>query len=1003
MPALTRELGRWSRVGRVRVASAWCGPCRVVALAALALALLGCAGEGPQPPATGCDRCAKPSPAGFDGYTFERYQSMPEFLASAARIYGGDGKSLRQASVKFVLEGFDRAPCRRHFLDARFYRLHDEWMIFRRLRGVDVAGCPLPRLGDLATLGPLPDLRAIYDAFRARSPADFGFQGNAQTRIIDCEFYRRVIGQCFGAAVPFRIAAPTLGGGTLLYLPPDPARPLSGPLWLFTVYDDNILTLDEVIRVRERLVDGLPPEAGGQLRWLATDAHWQRPLALKLRADGHAFAPHVVLDEEAAAPGAVAGYSLGVAAGIPHKVAAGSAGAVQQAQLGPRHVALLAETPDELPPVAAILTAQPQTPQAHLNLLATARGTPNAWAPALFDDVALGQRVVAAQPVAVRVRTDAVDWIPLDDAEWQEWLARTGAVSEVQVPVAPLQGMVVAVPLDGRPRHLAHADLGRLGGKCVGMETLIAGLAGLPTLPTEPAVVAPPLALCVTVRDYAERAAGLLAQLSAVAEDERMADPRVRRLALEGLAEYAKAYAGDKAMLAWAKAFRDGLGATDPLKKIIDSGGVVALFAAAAPQPSTEQALDAAIAARFAPLHPTQALRMRSSSTVEDTASFHGAGLYESFTAWRPDATGGGGDEPGRTVAEAAGMVQGSYWRLAAFDERAHAGAPHLQGRMAALVHPRFDDAAEQWNAVALIRARWQGPIDGPRKLVVDLRLNAQLGAESVTNPTLGDPVQPEIVDVSRGADGKAAIVRLQASTRVAPGVAVVDDASCRALLRAAEAVSASWMASEALLFGELERAEGVLLDVELRRMAAGWPQRLDGALSPSRIIVKQLRPLLRRPRVAVEALGWLAPLDVLAAGRSVVRVRCAGAGLRLDLDRLQLDALDSLHGDRGTFWVGLSLVATATAGDPPPPPPIALPPPGIRRDWRSLAMGTLGWQGGALAVQVQGLSLTLAGDGAVAGQVEGQALSLGPGGMACVEVTMQQAPEDWLASLFPP
>ena len=339
-----RNLGR---VATKSLGRAW--PWRV---GALALVLLGCGGEDPVTPAAGCDRCAKAEPTGFAGYTFEHYVSLTQFLDSAARVYGGDGKSLRQASVKFVLEGFDGAACRRHFLDARFYRLHDEWMIFRRLHGVDIAGCPLPRQGDLSSLGPLPDLRAVYDAFRARSPADFGLQGSAQTRIIDCEFYRRVIGQCHAAEVPFRIATPTLGGGTLLYLPPDPKRPLSGPLWLYTVYDHNILTVDEIARLRDRLLSGLPPEAAGQLLWLANDAHWQRPLALKLRAEGHPFAPHVVLDEEAAAPGAVAGYSLGVAAGIPQRVEVGSAGAVQ---LGAREGAL------ELEPGQLLL--QPRDPR----------------------------------------------------------------------------------------------------------------------------------------------------------------------------------------------------------------------------------------------------------------------------------------------------------------------------------------------------------------------------------------------------------------------------------------------------------------------------------------------------------------------------------------------------------------------------------------------------------------------------------------------------------------
>jgi hypothetical protein len=72
----------------------------------------------------------------------------PEFIASHHRSSFADADDFlayaldagRGGALKFVIPGMDHGGCRVDFLDPRFYALHDEWRIFRRMNGVDVAG-----------------------------------------------------------------------------------------------------------------------------------------------------------------------------------------------------------------------------------------------------------------------------------------------------------------------------------------------------------------------------------------------------------------------------------------------------------------------------------------------------------------------------------------------------------------------------------------------------------------------------------------------------------------------------------------------------------------------------------------------------------------------------------------------------------------------------------------------------------------------------------------------
>jgi hypothetical protein len=134
--------------------------------------------------------------------------------------------------------------------------------------------------------------------------------------------------------------------------------------------------------------------------------------------------------------------------------------------------------------------------------------------------------------------------------------------------------------------------------------------------------------------------------------------------------------------------------------------------------------------------NPTKKIRFRSSTNVEDTESFNGAGLYESYSGCvmddtDADATGPCQCEEGepeeRGVFRAMQKVYASFYNDSAYIERLRFGVVESEVGMAILVHPSYPDEMEAGNGVA----------------VPNLMVN-QLGAISVTNPD--GSREPEII-----------------------------------------------------------------------------------------------------------------------------------------------------------------------------------------------------------------------------------------------------------------
>ncbi len=144
---------------------------------------------------------------------------------------------------------------------------------------------------------------------------------------------------------------------------------------------------------------------------------------------------------------------------------------------------------------------------------------------------------------------------------------------------------------------------------------------------------------------------------------------------------------------------------------------------------------------------PDRKLRFRSSTNVEDSEQFTGAGLYDSFSGCLADDLDADGSGPSicdsgqsneRGVFRAIRKVFASFYNLNAFLERLRHGVDEGDVGMALLVHHSFPDPLELANGVATFT---RGPGSSKRAYLV-----LQPGANSVTNPNPGEI--PEEVDV---------------------------------------------------------------------------------------------------------------------------------------------------------------------------------------------------------------------------------------------------------------
>lgn len=314
--------------------------------------------------------------------------------------------------------------------------------------------------------------------------------------------------------------------------------------------------------------------------------------------------------------------------------------------LSPTDLVVLDRVPNELSMVAGIVTAEFQTPLAHIGVLAKTRGTPNMALRGAWDDDRLrpleGELVrleVGPQDFTVRVAA------PAEAQAYWDSLRPTA----IQVP----QHDSVTTPMFDVTR-VTLAEVIRVGAKAANLGELyrLTTAAGAPLpLPERP--------FAVPFHHYAAHLAssGAQAQLDALLAD----------VAAGGVAP------ADLERRLFQLRWTIYRAPIDPA--LVDT--VIALAGARWPAETR--------------------LRVRSSTNVEDLADFTGAGLYTSAGVTVADGRA--------AIGNALKTVWASTWNTQAFVERDFYRVDQREVRMGLLIHPAQAD--ELANGVALTINEW--------------------------------------------------------------------------------------------------------------------------------------------------------------------------------------------------------------------------------------------------------------------------------------------------------
>lgn len=375
-------------------------------------------------------------------------------------------------------------------------------------------------------------------------------------------------------------------------------------------------------------------------------------------------------------------------------------------------VLVLSRLPNHLPIVGGTITEELQTPLAHVNVAARARGTPNMALLGASTDPRVAPLVGKLVRFEVTPAGFDLREATLDEATafWTEQQDKPPLV-----PVADLE----------RDGLLPFEDIGFADAIAVGVKA--ANVAELSHLLGAKA----PHGFAVPFHHY----------------DRFMSESLVNALLCKGARADCLAEGRSEEVCAAAYAFcaaSPGESLFDLVDRLLDDPSIQA------DTPLREAALDnlrwlvghipvapdfaAALDAKVAEVHGAAKVRLRSSTNAEDLPEFSGAGLYTST-----GAHASGKDR----ASEEIRTVWASVWNFAAFEERSFWNIDHRAVRMGVAVHEAFED--EEANGVLVTQN-----IADPN--VVGMYVNAQAGEVSVTNPVGG--ALPEVFTIVPAPQG---------------------------------------------------------------------------------------------------------------------------------------------------------------------------------------------------------------------------------------------------------
>jgi pyruvate,water dikinase len=436
----------------------------------------------------------------------------------------------------------------------------------------------------------------------------------------------------------------------------------------------------------------------------------------------------------------------GVAYGTLHLVTPEQ---LPDAVLSFRDLLVLTRLPNDLPLVGGTITEELQTPLAHVNVAARARGTPNL----ALRDASSDPRVAPFldQLVRFEVTPDGFSIRTATLAEAQAyWDSRLGE------PLVPESDDAFS----GLPdfEELGFTDSIRVGVKAANLSELWHLLGD-----TALAGFAVPFSAYHAYMSENRATDALCAAARLDCEEEGRS---AAICSSAGARCDASASAGDTFYGLLERLLVDPELSTDTALRDASLNGLRYLVHNGTVDPDFALALDARVAEIFG----DRKVRLRSSTNAEDLPNFTGAGLYESLSAFAS-----GDKRASARIRE----VWASVFSFRAFEERSLWNVEHRAVRMGVAVDQAIDD--EVANGV-LITKNLANP--GSQGLYV----NVQQGEVEVTNPENG--AVPEIFSIVPAPDGGVQVVRQRFSS-LSPDAPLLEDDEVSALADAAERVHA--------------------------------------------------------------------------------------------------------------------------------------------------------------------------------------------------------------------
>lgn len=354
-----------------------------------------------------------------------------------------------------------------------------------------------------------------------------------------------------------------------------------------------------------------------------------------------------------------------------------------------REIVVLDAIPNDISIVSGIITAQFQTPLAHINVLSVNRGTPNMALRGATEN----EELLALEGKWVELTVGAFDWsiheITEAEAEawWEEHKPEPLVVQKMDLSVTDLREASEMIDPEADLGDGIQTAIRAFGAKATNYGAMAdAQLDGafddLPEVDGD-GPIAPGFGIPMFYYDQFMTDNGLYERIEELMAAPEWADPELRSQAL--------------------KDFKDELRSKPVRQEVID-----------------------AVVARADELFPGENIRFRSSTNSEDLGKFTGAGLYDSETGVL-----GIENDLDDSVAWAMKKVWSQVWNPRAYEEREYFSMNHLDVGMALLVHANFPEEEAQGVAIT------NNPFDTTGTLPAFF-VNAQEGNNDVVTPDLG-------------------------------------------------------------------------------------------------------------------------------------------------------------------------------------------------------------------------------------------------------------------------